>query len=87
MAIASHKHLSKTIANLYTVFILILANVTTYSNREYFILATQVSARSCCHCRATTKTADIPLKECSAYGQIDQGSGEREEPHVYELTQ
>ena len=33
-------------------------------------------------CRA--KTAEIPLKECSAYGQVDQGGAEREEPHIYE---
>ena len=32
-------------------------------------------------------TTEIPLKECSAYGQIDQGGGEREEPHIYEHTQ
>ena len=31
------------------------------------------------------KTAEIPLKECSAYGQVDQGGAEREEPHIYEL--
>ena len=31
------------------------------------------------------KTADISLKECSAYGQVDQGGAEREEPHIYEL--
>ena len=32
-------------------------------------------------------TTEIPLKECSAYGQIDQDGGEREEPHIYEQTQ
>ena len=37
--------------------------------------------------RATAVTTEIPLKECSAYGQIDQGGGEREEPHIYELPQ
>ena len=37
--------------------------------------------------RATAVTTDIPLKECSAYGQIDQGGGEREEPHIYEHPQ
>ena len=31
------------------------------------------------------KTTDISLKECSAYGQVDQGGAEREEPHIYEL--
>ena len=31
-------------------------------------------------------TTEIPLKECSAYGQIYQG-GEREEPHIYERPQ
>ena len=31
-------------------------------------------------------TTEISLKECSAYGQIDQG-GEREEPHIYERPQ
>ena len=40
-----------------------------------------------CHCRATTKTTVIPLKECSAYGQIDQGGGEREETCIYERPQ
>ena len=28
-------------------------------------------------------TTEIPLKKCSAYGQIDQGGAEREEPHIY----
>ena len=29
-------------------------------------------------------TTEIPIKDCSAYGQIDQsGGGEREEPHIY----
>ena len=33
-------------------------------------------------------TTGIPLNECSAYGQIDQGGGEREEPsHIYEHPQ
>ena len=32
-------------------------------------------------------TTEIPLKECSAYGQVDQGGGEREEPHIYERPQ
>ena len=32
-------------------------------------------------------TTEIPLKECSAYGQIDQGGGESEEPHIYEHPQ
>ena len=32
-------------------------------------------------------TTEIPIKERSAYGQIDQGGGEREEPHIYEHTQ
>ena len=32
-------------------------------------------------------TTEIPLKEFSAYGQIDQDGGEREEPHIYEHTQ
>jgi len=27
------------------------------------------------------------MKECSAYGQIDQGGGDREESHIYEHTQ
>jgi len=30
----------------------------------------------CDYCRTTAKTTEIPLKECSAYGQIDQGGGE-----------
>ena len=29
------------------------------------------------------KATEIPLKECSAYGQIDQGGGEREN-YIYE---
>ena len=34
------------------------------------------------------KTTEIPLKECSAYGQIDQGGGgEREETDIYEYPQ
>ena len=33
--------------------------------------------------RATPKTTEIPMKECSAYGRIE--SGEREETHIYEL--
>ena len=37
--------------------------------------------------RATAVTTEIPLKECSAYGQIDQGGDEREEPHIYERPQ
>ena len=32
-------------------------------------------------------TTVIPLKECSTYGQIDQGGGEREENYIYEHTQ
>ena len=40
-----------------------------------------------CHCRATAKTTEIPLKECSAYGQIDQGGSEREETCIYERPQ
>ena len=39
------------------------------------------------HVRATAVTTEIPLKECSAYGQIDQGGDEREEPHIYERPQ
>ena len=36
-----------------------------------------------CHFR--NKTTEIPLKECSAYGQVDQGGGsEREETCIYE---
>jgi len=27
------------------------------------------------------------MKECSAYGQIDQGGSDREESHIYEHTQ
>ena len=27
------------------------------------------------------------MKECSDYGQIDQGGGDREEAHIYEHTQ
>ena len=38
--------------------------------------------------RATAVTTEIPLKECSAYGQVDQGGGgEREQPHIYERPQ
>jgi len=33
------------------------------------------------------KTAEIPLKECSAYGEIDQGGGKREEAYIYEHPQ
>ena len=34
------------------------------------------------------KTTEIPLKECSAYGEIDQGvGGEREEAYIYEYPQ
>ena len=36
-----------------------------------------------CHFR--NKSTEIPLKECSAYGQIDQGGGEGEENYIYEL--
>ena len=32
-------------------------------------------------------TTEIPLKECSAYGQIDQGGCEREENYIYEHPQ
>ena len=33
-------------------------------------------------------TTEIPLKECSAYGQIDQGGGgESEENYIYEHPQ
>ena len=34
-------------------------------------------------------TTEIPLKECSAYGQIDQcgGGGEKGENYIYELPQ
>jgi len=35
----------------------------------------------------TAKSMEIPMKECSAYGQIDQGGGDREEAHIYEHTQ
>ena len=39
-----------------------------------------------CHFR--NKTTEIQLKECSAYGQIDQGGGsEREENYIYEHPQ
>ena len=39
-----------------------------------------------CHFR--NKTTEIPLKECSAYGQIDQGGGgEGEENYIYEHPQ
>ena len=35
-----------------------------------------------CYCK--TKTTEIPLKECSAYGQIGQGGGgEREDLHLW----
>ena len=37
--------------------------------------------------RATAKATEIPMKECSAYGRIDQGGGDTEEPHIYEYTQ
>ena len=32
-------------------------------------------------------TTEIPIKECSAYEEIGQGGGEREEPHIYEHPQ
>ena len=33
-------------------------------------------------------TTEIPLKECSAYGQIDRGGGgESEENYIYEHPQ
>ena len=35
-------------------------------------------------CRATPKTTEIPVKECSAYGKIEGGDG-REENYIYEL--
>ena len=38
-----------------------------------------------CHFR--NKTTEIPLKECSAYGQIDHGGSEREETYIYEHPQ
>ena len=38
-----------------------------------------------CHFR--NKTTEIPLKECSAYGQIGQGGDEREETYIYEHPQ
>jgi len=31
------------------------------------------------------KTIEIHLKECSAYGQLDQGGGEREETAYMQL--
>ena len=38
--------------------------------------------------RVTAKTTEIPLKECSAYGQIDQrGGGEMEKTYIYECPQ
>lgn len=36
-------------------------------------------------CLYRAKTTDIALKECSAYGPVDQGGAEREEPHIYEF--
>jgi len=33
------------------------------------------------------KTTEISLKECSAYGQVDQGGAEREETPIYEHPQ
>lgn len=39
------------------------------------------------HCRTTAVTTVIPLKECSAYGQIDRGGGEKGENYIYELPQ
>ena len=41
----------------------------------------------CHYCRPTAVTTEIPLKECSAYGQIDQGGGEKGENYIYELPQ
>ena len=39
-------------------------------------------------CRAIPKTTEIPLKGCSAYGEIDHGAGgEREEAYIYEQPQ
>ena len=33
------------------------------------------------------KTAEISLKQCSAYGQIDRDGADREETPIYELPQ
>ena len=30
------------------------------------------------------RTTGIPMKECSAYGVVDQNGGKSEEAHVYE---
>ena len=35
----------------------------------------------CYYCKATAKTTEISLRECSAYRQIHQSGGEREGPH------
>ena len=40
-----------------------------------------------CHCRAMPKATEIPLKECSAYRQVDQGGSEKEESCIYEHPQ
>ena len=55
------------------------------SYKLMFILLTKTSSDlRMSLCRNTTKTTEVLLKECSAYRQIDQGGGEREEPLVYE---
>ena len=53
-----------------------------------YITSSYMTSLQCCYrLRGTAKTAEISLKECSAYGQIDQGGAEREETHIYEHPQ
>ena len=44
--------------------------------------------RTSLQCHFRNKTTEIPLKECSAYGQVEQdGGSEREENYIYEHPQ
>ena len=52
-----------------------------------FLLASYVNRYIAINYRTTAVTTEISLKECSAYGQIDQGGGEGEETDIYEHPQ
>ena len=56
-----------------------------YIIKVHYIILDYTSPQ--CHYRGTAKNAEISLKECSAYGQIDQGGGDKEETHIYEHPQ
>jgi len=58
-----------------------ISKIESQSQSVYSAITTEPSGR------VTAKSAEIPMKECSAYGQIDQGGGDREEAHIYEHAQ